>query len=386
MKNRSKKVVVLNATFDGSTHEIIDSSIIIMLSHIYSKVLVRFLASRSNIIGGIVNQFGNDNANIDYKSFNNDLRKGAFHDLKAAMLEALTILFGSKDTLYVTTFNNMFSCHLNNLISRLTGKKIIMFCHSEVNVITGGDYKISQYWAYLINRFFKKTSLGRNVKLVVLGDHILNQLPHYIKKERLSHFYSIDHPYFTNKNKISDPTFSSKEVKIGVIGGVSKNSSHGYNNILDFANSIINNNNNIRIYLISSVEREIRNTFPSNVTIVNKEDGYLPREEYEKNIDKMDYILLPYSSTDYNLIASGAVLEAIIRLKPTIMFPNNYFKYLSNKYGKFGVFVEDRNFERLTQDLLSVHKYEGFRNKEHEIADKLNPLNMISSFQQIIKV
>lgn len=369
MEDCNQKVVVMNATFDGSAHEIIDASIIIMLSSIFPMVEVRFLNKRSSIIESIVKSHIIDK-NVKFVPFKNNIHKGALHDLKAALLESWGILKGSHKDLYISTFNNMFSCHLNNLISKVTGKKVLLFCHSEVNVVTkGSSYKIKDVWAFLINRFYTKSPLGKNAKLIVLGDHILRELPKYIETNRLKHFYSIDHPYFKEGETSSTYQFDKSNIKIGVIGGVSKNSTHGYNNILRFAETL-SSKTNYKIYLVSFVEKDLRDTFPDNVVIVNKTNGYLPRKEYEKAIEKMDYILLPYSSSEYNLIASGAVLEAIVRNKPTIMFTNNYFRYLTEKFGKFGYFVEE---DTLSNYLTNYTEYLKLINNEMRIAKSLSP-------------
>lgn len=380
MKTCKKKVVIMNATFDGSAHEIIDASIIIMLSSIFSTVEVRFLNKRSSIIEDIVKSHIKV-ANVRYVPFNNDIHKGALHDLKAALLEFWTILTGSYRSLYISTYNNMFSCHLNNFVSRLMGKKVILFCHSEVNVVMGSNYKLKDYWAYLINRFYTKSLLGKKVKLVVLGDHILRELPKYIDSNRLKHFYSIDHPYFKDGETLGTHQLDKSNIKIGVIGGVTKDSTHGYQNILHFAEHI-SGNANFALYLVSFVAKEVRNSFPNNVVIVNEKDGYLPRKEYEEAIEKMDYILLPYSSSEYNLIASGAVLEAIVRNKPVIMYTNNYFRYLTEKFGDFGYFVEED--KDLINHLADDSKYLRLANNERQIAKKILPSEIKKQLLKIL--
>lgn len=366
MKTCKKKVVIMNATFDGSEHEIIDASVIMMLSSIFSTVEVKFLNKRSTIIENIVRSHVTVN-NVRFVPYKNDIRKGALHDLKAALLESWTILKGSHSSLYISTFNNMFCCHLNNFISRLTRKKVMLICHSEVNVVTKGNSKIRGMWASLINRFYTKSLLGRNVKLVVLGDHILRELPKYIEPSRMKHFYSIDHPYFRDGDTLGTHQLDKSNIKIGVIGGVSKDSAHGYNHILHFAETL-SSNAVFKIYLVSFIAKDIMDTFPNNIVIVNRTGGYLPRKKYEDAIEKMDYILLPYSSSEYNLIASGAVLEAIVRNKPVIMYTNNYFRYLTGKFGDFGYFVEEE--KALVNCLTDDSNYLRLINNERQIAKK----------------
>lgn len=140
-------------------------------------------------------------------------------------------------------------------------------------------------------------------------------------------------------------------------------------------------NKSAKIYLISYVEPQIRNTFPENVEIVNKSNGYLPRDKYEEAIDKMDYILLPYSSSEYKLIASGAVLEAIVRCKPTIMYENDYFMYLTQKFGDFGYFV---NHKEIIGELDNQAKYSQFIERELYISKLISPEQIRNRFLEIL--
>ena len=65
-----KKIVFLNATFDGNAHEIIDTSIIYCASNIFEEVKIRFLNDRSKIIEKeIADNFSCDN--IYFRSFHN---------------------------------------------------------------------------------------------------------------------------------------------------------------------------------------------------------------------------------------------------------------------------------------------------------------------------
>lgn len=95
----------------------------------------------------------------------------------------------------------------------------------------------------------------------------------------------------------------------------------------------------------------------------------------------MDYILLPYSSSEYKLIASGAVLEAIVRCKPTIMYTNDYLTYLAQKFGDFGYFV---NHEEIIGELENQAKYSQFIERELYISKQISPEQIRKRFIEIL--
>lgn len=54
----------------------------------------------------------------------------------------------------------------------------------------------------------------------------------------------------------------------------------------------------------------------------------------------LDYILLLYPADTYRLIASGAVLDCIRFRKPVLALATEYFRYLFDKFGRFGYLAD----------------------------------------------
>ena len=376
-----KKAIVFNATFDGNTHEIIDSSIIIMLSILYEHVTVMFLKERCHIINEIVKEQINDE-NIDYSSINNIKRNGVIHDLIAAFKEAWIILKGPHDALYFSTYNNMFSCHINNFIAKITNKQVILCCHSELNEITSRHSNFNNYWAFLIRRFYLKTKLAKSLKLIVFGNHIINELAKYVNKKRLEFFYSLDHPYFSSPKK--NIHILNNHINIAIIGSLDMTEVRGINNIIKLSQMLISDNS-LSIHTISKVSLEAKEILKkNNVNIENETEFFFSRIKYESLIEKMDYIFVPYSSSLYNLIASGAVLQAIACRKPVLMSSNNYFRYLVSKYGQIGYFVEDYSCNDFVKLLKDKDKYQTIINQEEVILKKLSPKYLVLDLKHII--
>lgn len=70
MRIKNKKIVFLNATFEGNAHEIIDTSIIYCASKIFQNVKVRFLKDRSDIVQEQIKEYFKC-SNITFQPFFN---------------------------------------------------------------------------------------------------------------------------------------------------------------------------------------------------------------------------------------------------------------------------------------------------------------------------
>lgn len=56
--------------------------------------------------------------------------------------------------------------------------------------------------------------------------------------------------------------------------------------------------------------------------------GFVPRDELEARVKKLDFILYLYPTDSYQLMASGAILDALSLQKPIIALKNDYFDYI----------------------------------------------------------
>ncbi len=366
-------IIFLNATLDKNVHEIIDSSLIIEFKNYSNQLDVFLLKKRRKVIEKSITSH-NNKLNINYHDLLSIKEKGAIHDLFAAIIEAWIILTkGKSDTLYIISFINMFSCHLINFISRITGKKILFCCHSELEVLDHSWPKnIKQYWTYLIKRFYEKTTLAKNLRLIILRNDILSHIRERISNSRSNHFVSIDHAYYSNCTVLNKEIFLSKKIKIGVIGSVSQVHNRGFNNLVNFANTI-KYDNSIEIYIISKIEPKLITQLPSNVIVINKESSFIPRDKYNKYIAEMDYIYLPYPKDSFKYTASGAVLEAITQHKPILMYSNSYCKYLSKRFGDFGYFIDSLSNKELIELIHNAKAYKQIYLKQELIINDLQP-------------
>lgn len=101
-----------------------------------------------------------------------------------------------------------------------------------------------------------------------------------------------------------------------------------------------------------------------NVVVGNDDDNrprYLPREEYEHNINQLDYSIFFYPPDEYIFRASGAIADTIAKCKPIICLQHPIFDYMFSNGGDIGFKCE--TLEEMT-DLLKEMVQPEFRLEE----------------------
>lgn len=373
------KIIYINASLTENAHEIIDSALIGMLSRTHC-VTVHGQHGRIPYLKRIVEK--------EFSEFPvtwhgiMPIKGNIFKALQIALREAKIILKNRGDNLFLVSFMNGFSSNLHNLICYLTGAKILLVTHNDAECLMANKNQRLGVQKTLHRFFFKYVPLAKNLRIMVLGDSIIDNLSHYISPKRLKHFLSIDHPYYSNL--VSTQPHLREDINIGLPGRMDSRPSRGFDNLCKFAKDVACDNR-IKIYLISSIEDKLVSKLPENVIVKNDAGRNPSREEYENLIMQMDYILLPYHKDYYKLTASGAVFEAIVNLKPALMFSTDYFQYLNKKYGEFGIFIDQMEKSALLETLRNSNQYVDYVNAEESISKAINPQNMADSFCNLIE-
>ena len=378
------KVVFMNASFSGNVHEMIDASLIGMLSShfdVYSYAQESRIPCLQNTIRSLWNS-----DTILWNNLKNGSIQGIFNTLKACLREVRVIFKHKKDNpIYIISFLNGISANIINLICILTKIRVVFIAHNDLECINKKKNRLNGFKKYLLYLFYTKMPLGRNLRIMVLGDSILSNVSHYMKQGRMRHFFSFDHPYFSSSQTFDEISFfNKKNIDIGLVGRMDTRPSRGFANLCDFANTV-SSDSSIKIHIISSIDKCLINLLPTNIVVRQESDCVLSRNEYDNEIKKMDYLLIPYHQDFYKLTASGAVFEAIVNNKPALMYSTDYFTYLSKKFGNFGIFVDTLNKEQLLIKLHDQKQYIELINEQKKILQEINPLNMSNSFCSLIE-
>lgn len=403
MRIKNKKIVFLNATFEGNAHEIIDTSIIYCASKIFQNVKVRFLKDRSDIVQEQIKEyfkcsnitfqpFFNIKKNINgYNGLGNNSFSRLISKFRIALREIISALeevveyisCSNRDSIFCLTYINRYNCFLLNFACKILQRPLYIFCHSEIEYILLDEELITSNYIKLQYRFLTATSIAKNIKLVVLGDSILNNISKTLNKDRLIHFTSVDHPYYNTFNKQQTNSIKDKKnINIGVIGNLTHSKHRGFYNVLSLANNL-KNTDNITINILGKTDRISYQELDGLAKFYNKSGLLISREEYDNNIDKMDYIYIPYPIDSFNFTASGSLLEAICKLKPVLYHRNCYTNYIINKFGEFGIDIDKYETPSLIKILTNADFYEKLIQEQIDVANKISPQNLIAQYYKL---
>lgn len=263
------------------------------------------------------------------------------------------IIFAPKDSILVFPFNNLFSLKIINWLNRFLNKKILIFCHGELEGLVE-QYNPSGLLAIFLKKlavnFFSnsKIKIHKSIHFVILGDKLFSNLSDKIESSKISNFITMDHPYFFDSKGTVIKPINEKSCCLGTIGSMTNEK--GYLTLIKFLKNIekpelfefkIIGKINANTDLIKKIE--IKNDCS------NKE---LSRGDFNKKIESLDYILFFYSSDSYKLTASGAVFDSILHEKPILALKNDYFEYLFKKFGPFGYLYN--NIDQMIKEVPKI--------------------------------
>ena len=372
----------MNGTFSGSQHEMIDSSLIIAFALIAKDVEVFFQWKRCEIIRGLANQRLGENQ-IKYNRIFNlpDSVRVTFRELIAAIQECWVFLIhADRNSLTCLTYINRFNCYALNFLSKITHKPLLIICHGEIRLISQDPCKNDINWVKMLRHFYRKTSIAEKTKLIVLGDHIRENLSPWIPKTKLDKFISFEHLYYPTTDTPIKPIHHP--IRIGVIGFLKRDKERGFENVKKLANNLCGDSD-FELRLLSSIQKDLVMELPDSVKLMNPDSVFIPRGEYNKMIEELDYIYCPYPDTAFKYTASGALLEAISKRKPIIMHYNQYGDYLRNKYGDFGVIINGTDYDSLKRILKDEKKYMLYIQQQDSLLEKITPESLCMKLSDI---
>ncbi len=376
-----ERVFFINNKLKGNTHEIIDASLIMALANLFGRVEIYLSHSRRVLLEEMCFSFMKQNdqgksfEKCVWREINIDVKSDFFLDLYVALVDAWLLIKGSKRDIFMFSYgNSRFSLYLVNFLSKLLKRKVIICAHNELDVLVKEKYPLNPNWYYLINRFYRKTQWSKNLRFLVLGDFIIDNLRKTLSADRVRHFFSVDHPYFqTQDDEQENPNIGNLErIRVGLVGTVAPNK--GLDNLKSFVASLENSNVELRVISrVLSPEDIFSNN--AHVKIMNPDGLFLSREKYDELISDVDYLFFPYPNDRFCFSVSGSIFESIAKRKPFIAFRNDHFSYLLNKYGEFGIVINEKDqLNSLICSLSDTKRYMKMVHNCSDIAKKLSPI------------
>ncbi len=248
------------------------------------------------------------------------------------------LLFAPAHVTLIYNYTNPLFLKTADVLNKLLRRKVLVTCHGEMNWLrTKKCYSSRERW---VRSFFLSKTLSpcKNIYYLVLGDSILRNLRLLLSPNFQNRFLSVDHPYIGSAAAGCNRT-DRKKIRIGTIGIPAGNK--GIEAVIRLAAAARQKKVyefSINGYLghIGDKLTEIR---AAGIDVPDTVE-FLSREELSSRIGKLDYALFVYPPEEYMLTASGSILDAINYEKPVLSLKNDYFCYLFEKFGAFGVLFD----------------------------------------------
>ena len=380
---------------DGN-HLLFNASLLAMFQKKFNKIILYGEKSNAYDEINILKENQIDTNNIDVKNIWLPIARTRISNfllyLCSFFYNLWFIMIAKKTDILVFNYNNMLAVRTMNIFNKIFHRKILIFCHGEMEYLIA-DYSFFGPFNRLLFKlgrsFFlnKRIHIEKNIKFVVLGDSILKNIKKITPFNISSSFIAIDHSYFF-KNDINNKGSFSDSVKIGTVGLFYKKK--GADEFCYLVSLI--NNNKIKFSITGKIFYDLDKLKKLNIDLPNNlGKGFVSRDELETRVKKLDFILYLYPTDSYQLMASGAILDALSLQKPIIALKNDYFDYIFKKFGEFGFLFEsvekiaeflNHNSLKSTQssfDYLSIQKRLSVSTISEELKESLKKIKFITN-------
>ncbi|WP_447770479.1 hypothetical protein [Sphingobacterium faecium] len=208
--------------------------------------------------------------------------------------------------------------------------KVIFTYHGELQFLVQDKLRLSeQVLLFLIRVNF--SIVMKNIYYVVYGKTIAEKLRALYPKVA-PQVISMEHPFVIKDYEKE----SQKDLfTIGAFGAISthKNS----HKIADLAESMHSIDPRLKFKFVGKfIDPIIFKT--DNISVVGGKE-FLARQDYEKEISTASWLIYLYEDSNYELIASGAFLDAVLYDKPIICLKNKFFEHIFECY-QIGIMVD----------------------------------------------
>lgn len=389
MINKSvTKAFYIDTYSTESYHEMFNSSLILMCSLVFDKVDCRMSKSSFEVFTNLLNE--DIPSNLHFKKVTVVKGKGRFYLLFRYLFSAIQnlryLILAPKDSVLIFPYNNLFGLSLLNFFNKIYKKKVLIFCHGEMEGIvtelkTGGF--LHRTLIGLCHKFFlnPKVKISDNLHFSVMGEMIKKNLSELISRDKILKFICIDHPYIFDKT-IPKTKKSIDLFSIGTVGVL--NEAKGMSSFIEFVSKID------PVYQ-QKLDISITGRIEGNTSVFKRlgintieDEETISRKDYNRRIENLDLLLFFYPDNSYKITASGAIMDAIFQRKSLLALNNDYLKYVFDKFGKFG-YVVDNTDEMLDKLYELIDKNEKVLFNFKNIQEKFTPQTISVQFSSELR-
>lgn len=371
-----KNVKIVDYFAVGTFHEVVNYSFIKMSAGIFKRV--KYLSGKS-AGKNLMRMFERLEMKIPDKisfgvlpNVENDTPMGArLRDLWGFFLTLYQYLITPYNTLLFYNYTNKLSLPWILFLNIVLRKKIVFVFHGELEFLedkvsylkTSGWYKLCMCFS------FRYLFMKSPAYVLVLGDSIRKNLSGYYP-HLFPHILSICHPYILNKEEQIETEKKAGIIRMGTVGTMKE--SKGLKNLLLLSDLIgdLLSQNKLELYNIGRVYANGMD-LGNSIIWAGHEKG-LPRDDFEKLVGQLDYLLYLYPLGSYRFTASGAILDAVKMKKPIISLHNDYFNYLLHDcpIGYMANSVEE--VEQFIRNIVAGKLHGNFSAGFNSLSDKIS--------------
>lgn len=381
-----RKAVYIDTFSYTTTHEMFNASLLSMCSIVFDNVTYLAGKDSSNNVTRIAEKHLRNNVDRRYCFVwkGNGRWNFLMRFVTGALQNFRFLLVSSKDVTLIFNYNNLFALRLLNWLNKYARRNVLVFCHGELEALSSDINKaglLSRLLNKLAKNFFlsHRTTISPGLRFVVMGPKLKENLGYILTSEQMERFVCVDHSYIFRSAlpAISKP---DNKLHIGTIGVMNK--AKGINKYVDLYRLLPESaKNRFAFSIVGNIQTESSILEDTDICY---ETGDVPlsRDEYDRRIQELDYILYFYSSNAYKITASGAIFDAINMRKPIIAIRNDYFQYLFDTYGEFGYLVDD--IYQMREMILKIDSKEMSRKWDFDsIQHKLLPESVATQLREI---
>ncbi|MFV5698714.1 hypothetical protein ACM55H_10135 [Flavobacterium sp. ZT3R17] len=386
-----KKAFYIDTYAQGSYHEMFNSSLILMCSLVFDKVECRLSMSSFDAFKNLINEDVPNN--INFKEVLVVKGKGRydllFRYLFSAFQNMRYLILAPKDSILIYPYNNLFSLRILNFFNKIFKKKILIFCHGEMEGIVtdlnvGGFLHRALIW--LSHKFFLNSNvrISDGIHFSIMGNKIQKNLAELLSEDKISKFVSIDHSYIFKKTEVINFKENDNILSIGTVGLL--NEAKGMSGFIEFISKINPfYKQKINISVTGKIEKNAQLLCTLGIDIASQEQ-IISRNEYNKRIENLDLLIFFYPKDSYKITASGAIMDGIFQKKAILALNNDYFEYIFEKFGKFGYLAnsidEMKNilYQLIdTKEIINVD----FNNLQEKFSPQVISLQLLNELRRI---
>ncbi len=325
----------------GTLHAVINRALLGMLCDIYPGK-VDCHASQSTV-DELTDGLGIDKKDIHtvFVPSGSSRRNTLLRYIFSAFTNLRILLKSRPEDIVFFNYNNVFCLKAIDRLSRRLKRRVVVCCHGEMEYLSNSSLHRRAYkklMSRLTCSYFNKdnTSPAPGLRFIVFGDVILKNIRPYVSPELYERFSSLDHPVGTCLTPRAEAPGDGC-IHVGTVGIM--NDYKGAGQLLDIAREL-NGSKQVKLHIVGHIQDDATRFKKVGIEIPADPDRPLTEEEFEKGVAGLDYILLLYPADTYRLIASGAVLDCIRFRKPVLALATEYFRYLFDKFGRFGYLAD----------------------------------------------